>query len=220
MADKKFNPRRPWLPRQIAHRELQAYSEGAHVLSASPYCAQKVGEIIGAWSFAENELVQCLGYLISSEQGVASDLYGEIRKIRVRIAVMRRIILDKLGRDFSKETDHIFKDLLEFSILRDQIAHGVFIWPQNLPDSIARVEGFGLNSKIYLYDKNTIDCLASEMKIRCNRVTDLKWILMSIWNTARFENGRMTFPQPEPNLYAHLTQQRKDLDQERINDPT
>lgn len=204
MSGTKFNAPAPWLPRQISTSSLGGYGEGPSSLRARPIAAQKIAECISAWSFAEHELVQCLGYLISSEGWVASEIYNNIRKLRPRIELMKRIVRDKLGKEFAEAAQDIFKEILEFSPYRDQLAHGKFIVPQNYATAIVRVDGLGADQKYYLYDLSILEALSSEFIRRSDRVVDLRYVLMHLWNTARYEKHQLVFPRPDPVQYDLL----------------
>ncbi|MDX2145743.1 MAG: hypothetical protein SFV19_20485 [Rhodospirillaceae bacterium] len=127
-----------------------------------------------------------LTYLLGGEHWIASEMLHEIRRWDVRRKIVLRYTQKILGvAAEEKAASHLDLDALrELGSLRDRLAHGVFIVPQSLPDTVLLKEGYGDGEQHFPFTVVLLDELLEIYFQHGSRVSEL-WMQYVSYNSQK-----------------------------------
>lgn len=149
-----------WVATAVSKKRYTAYSYGGRSFVGRQRIAVKIATIINCWAHIEHELHKALGYLITAEEWVVSELFSEIRNFKKKRSIFVQYTREKLGNNAAANVGNSLKPFDRLADERHNLAHGVFIRGQidgkEQTHEIVRVHNLGKKETWYLY---TIDML-------------------------------------------------------------
>lgn len=201
-----------WLPEQVYDKDprLAAQALGPQVLAQRPGLARCIGQIFACCSEVETCLVETLAYVITAEEWVVAELFSNVRNYHER----RRIFSDHVGRKFGPDaradSETLLKEFGSYVSQRNDFAHRRMILPQQVPDGIVLVKGWGKDQTLWLYTQAMLDALVAECYRSAERVNQLcMWFKMN--SPQQYASGRIIWG-TQPLSEESLEQLRVDMD--------